>query len=418
MPPHRRRRLALLAAAAAAACGAGAEPELRTTVSLTFTNSANEPYGFASGGVSAFAASLPLCLSAGGLFVEAAARVAAAGLTPGGAPLEGRTLFVPTDAAFDEALAPLALTRARLLASPPERLAELLAAHVVAPGAPALATRDAALGAPARRASSASVLGSATTPPAAAQLLLEKRLETRTDVAFDPPRTPGEPPVAREVTVQARAWGRLRRKREVSPQAHFLRFYAPLRPPAQVPAWFVHTDARTLGGGGARLVGADARCRWFGATQAVHFIDAVLLPDVAARYSEPGPYAVTQHAVNVRRNAQRAPSPVRVCSCFYAVCGMHFCSACCRRHDASRSPAHHALCAASGRRLQLRRGAVRARRAALRALSLARVRARPARVRRHLHRHTRAPGLPRLHRACAALRHGLHLPSLHARAAG
>ena len=86
----------------------------------------------ADGPVTAQAVPLPLCLSAS-VFSALVARVAAAGLLPGGA-LESRTLFAPSDEAFDDALAKLGLSRGRFLASPPERLAETLALHVAASG--------------------------------------------------------------------------------------------------------------------------------------------------------------------------------------------------------------------------------------------------------------------------------------------
>jgi hypothetical protein len=146
-----------------------------------------------SDGVSAAMMLQPLCLSVS-VFAAAVERVAAAGLLPGG-PLAGRTIFAPSDAAFDAALEPVSMTRAQFLASPPARLAETLALHMAAPGQLPLATRDVGGGAPTRRASAA-----AGAPP----LLVERRMVTRTDTVLVPGRA-GEPPQAQEVEVQARA---------------------------------------------------------------------------------------------------------------------------------------------------------------------------------------------------------------------
>jgi hypothetical protein len=78
----------------------------------------------------------------------------------------------------------------------------------------------------------------------------------------------------------------------------------------------VHTDARDVGIGGAQVVSADQRCRLLGVWVTVHVLDAILLPEAAARYAKPGPYAVTQAIMPITRSKQRAAAPVR---CLYAL---------------------------------------------------------------------------------------------------
>jgi hypothetical protein len=169
---------------------AAAYTELRYTLNATDSSYVRALATSSADSGDRFAAPLPLCMSAG-VFAEALARVAAADLLPGGV-LDGRTVFAPSDSAFDAALSALSLSRASFFASP-ERLAETLALHIAAPGQLPLNTRDVGTGAPARRISSA--LGA---PP----LLLERRMVARTDVVIVPSNIAGEPPTSQTVIVQ------------------------------------------------------------------------------------------------------------------------------------------------------------------------------------------------------------------------
>jgi hypothetical protein len=170
---------------------AAAYTELRYTLNATDSSYVRALATSSADSGDRFAAPLPLCMSAG-VFAEALARVAAADLLPGGI-VDGRTVFAPSDTAFDAALSALSLSRASFFASPPERLAETLALHIAAPGQLPLNTRDVGTGAPARRISSA--LGA---PP----LLLERRMVARTDVVIVPSNIAGEPPTSQTVIVQ------------------------------------------------------------------------------------------------------------------------------------------------------------------------------------------------------------------------